>query len=164
MYVGRVTVRPSDAELCFRSRITSRLHMKKTRYLSIDDVVWSHDRILELTGGERGDLARANLEFVLERVKDVGEGLKIDKAIVKKAAFLLYSLVSQHPFINGNERTAFEAVEAFLELNGYVLRAKTDEFYRLLSDLGAGKDYQTRAEDWIETNLAMKRQTSKIES
>lgn len=131
--------------------------MKKIRYLSTNDVEWSHDRILELTGGERGDLARANLDFVLDRVKDVGEGLKIDKAIAKKAGFLLYSLVSHHPFINGNKRTAFEAVEAFLELNGFVLRAKTDEAYRLLADLGAGKASQTHAEDWIATNLAIKR-------
>jgi len=62
--------------------------MKKIRYLSGEEVEWFHDRILELTGGERGDLAKANLEFVLERVKDVGEGLDRDKAIVKKAAFL----------------------------------------------------------------------------
>ena len=71
--------------------------MKKIRYLSGEEVEWFHDRILELTGGERGDLAKANLEFVLERVKNVGE--KLDREpIVKKAASLLYSLVIHHPF------------------------------------------------------------------
>src|SRR5713101_275957 len=92
--------------VCNTSQETSmvvRKPMKKIRYLSIDDVEWSHDRILELTGGERGDLAKANLEFALNRVKDVGEGLEREKAIVKKAAFLLYSLVIHHPFINGNK-------------------------------------------------------------
>ena len=138
--------------------------MKKIRYLSSEEVEWFHDRILELTGGERGDLAKANLEFVLERVKNVGEKLDRDKPIVKKAAFLLYSLVIHHPFINGNKRTAFEVVEAFLELNGYVLRAKTDETYSLLSDLGAGIASQAQAEDWIATNLARRRQGSKTES
>jgi len=87
--------------------------MKKIRYLSIEEAEWFHDRILELTGGERGDLAKANLEFVLERVKGVGEGLDREKAVVKKAAFLLHSLVTHHPFINGNKRTALEVVEAF---------------------------------------------------
>ncbi|PYM67929.1 MAG: hypothetical protein DME11_02235 [Candidatus Rokuibacteriota bacterium] len=72
--------------------------MKKIRYLSSEEVEWFHDRILELTGGERGDLAKANLEFVLERVKNVGEKLDRDKPIVKKAASLLYSLVIHHPF------------------------------------------------------------------
>src|SRR2546430_17651151 len=96
--------------------------MKKIRYLSVEEAEWFHDRILELTGGERGDLAKGNLEFVFERVKDVGEGLDVKIAIVKKAAFLVYSLVNHHPFINGNKRTEFEVVEAFLELNGYILR------------------------------------------
>jgi len=71
--------------------------------------------------------------------------------------------VIHHPFINGNKRTAFEVVEAFLELNGYVLRAKTDETYSLLSDLGAGKAIQAQAEDWIATNLAKRRRESRIE-
>lgn len=138
--------------------------MKKIRYLSIEEAEWFHDRILELTGGERGDLAKANLEFVLERVKDVGEELDIGKAITKKAAFLLYSLVIHHPFINGNKRTAFEVVEAFLELNGYILRAETDEVYSLLSDLGAGKASEAQAEYWIATNLAKRKQRSKRKS
>jgi len=50
---------------------------------------------------------------VLERVKDLGNELDRDKALVKKAAFLLYSPVTHHPFINGNKRTALEVVEAF---------------------------------------------------
>jgi len=80
---------------------------------------------------------------------------------VKKAAFLLHSLVTHHPFINGNKRTAFEVVDAFLELNGYVLRAKTDEIYRVLSDLGAGKASEAQVEDWIVTNLAEKKLRSR---
>jgi death-on-curing protein len=130
--------------------------MKKIRYLSVEEAEWFHDRILELTGGERGDLAKANLEFVFERVKDIGEGLDRDKGVAKKAAFLLHSLVVHHPFINGNKRTAFEVVEAFLELNGYPLRAKTDDIYNLLSEIGAGKTSETQAEEWIATNLAKK--------
>jgi len=130
--------------------------MKKIRYLSVAEAEWFHDRILELTGGERGDLAKANLEFVLERVKDIGEGLDREKAVVKKAAFLLRSLVFHHPFMNGNKRTAFEVMGAFLELNGYILGAKTDEIYALLTDMGAGKSSETQAEYWIAMNLGDK--------
>ena len=93
---------------------------------------------------------------MLERVKDLGNELDRDKAVVKKAAFLLHSLVTHHPFINGDKRTAFEAVDAFLELNGYVLRANPDEIYRVLSDLGVGKASEAQVEDWIATNLAKK--------
>jgi death on curing protein len=130
--------------------------MKKIRYPSVEDVEWYHNRILSLTGGEPGDLARANLEFALGRVKDVGEGLDHERAVVKKAAFLVHSLVTQHPFINGNKRTAFEVVETFLELNGYLLRADTEQIYLLLSDLGSGRASESEAEKWIARNLAKK--------
>jgi len=130
--------------------------MKKTRYLSVEEAEWYHNRILELTGGERGELARANLEFPLERVKDIGEGLDHERAVVKKAAFLLHSLVTHHPFISGSKRTAFEVVETFLELNGYVLRANTDDAYSLLSGVGSGEASEAQAEKWITTNLAKK--------
>jgi death-on-curing protein len=138
--------------------------MWKIRYLSVEEAEWSHDRILDVTGGERGDLARANLEFIFERVKDIGEGLERNEAVVKKAAFLLYSLVTQHPFINGNKRTAFEVVDAFLELNGYALQAKTGEVYTILSDLGAGTASQTQVEGWIVTNLAERKRRSRRRS
>ncbi len=75
-------------------------------------------------------------------------------AIVKKAAFLLNNIVTLHPFINGNKRTAFKIVKLFLRLNGYEIRAKSDEVYTLLADLAAGRLTKTSLDKWIETNLA----------
>lgn len=100
----------------------------------------------------------------MERVKDIGEKLDREKAVVKKPAFLLSSLVIQHPLLNGNKRTAFEVMGAFLELNGYVLRAKTDETYGLLSDSGEGKRSETQIEDWITMNLGEKTRTPRRRS
>ena len=137
--------------------------MKKIRYLSVEEVGWFHGRILQVSGGEPEQLAKANLEFVLERVREVGEGLGGDEAIVKKAAFLLRSLIVQHPFINGNKRTAFEVADAFLELNGYRLRTATEEAYRFLADIGAGTASQSQTEEWIATNLAKKTRRSRVE-
>ena len=109
-----------------------------------------------MTGGERGDLAKANLEFVLDRMKEIGERLGFHEAIVKKAAFLLHSLVTQHPFINGNKRTAFEALKVFVEPNGYIINASDDEIYTLLGLISKGQASLTQVEEWMETNLAKK--------
>jgi len=128
--------------------------LKKIKYPSSEDVEWAHNRILDLTGGERGDLAKANLEFVLDRMKEIGERLGFHEAIVKKAAFLLHSLVTQHPFINGNKRTAFEALKVFLEPNGYIINASDDEIYTLLGLISKGQASLTQVEEWMETNLA----------
>ena len=130
--------------------------MKKVRHLSIEDVEWAHERILEATGGERGDLARANLEFVLEAVKDIGLDLDFEKSIVKKAAFFLHNLVTRHPFVNGNKRTAIEVAKAFLELNGHSLRAGTEQMVTMVTRVGSGETSLDQVGDWIATNLVKK--------
>ena len=123
-------------------------------YPSVEQVERLHERVLDVTGGERGDLSRSNLEYVLDAVKEMGEELDVRNALTKKAAFLLYNLISQHPFVNGNKRTAFELVKLFLRLNGYEIRAKSREIYSILADIAAGKVSLNRAEEWIATNLA----------
>ncbi len=127
---------------------------REIRYPTLEQVERLHCRILELTGGEPGHLSKSNLEYLLEAVKDLGERLERRTAIVKKATYLLYSLVTLHPFINGNKRTAFELVRLFLRLNGYDIKPKPDEVYTLLADLAANKLSQTSLDKWIETNLA----------
>jgi len=123
-------------------------------YPSVEQVERLHERVLDVTGGERGDLSRSNLEYVLDAVKEMGEELDVRNALTKKAAFLLYNLISQHPFVNGNKRTAFELVKLFLRLNGYEIKAKSREIYSILADIAAGKVSLNRAEEWIATNLA----------
>ena len=123
-------------------------------YPSVEQVERLHERVLDVTGGERGDLSRSNLEYVLDAVKEMGEELDVRNALTKEAAFLLYNLISQHPFVNGNKRTAFELVKLFLRLNGYEIKAKSREIYSILADIAAGKVSLNRAEEWIATNLA----------
>ncbi|HZY95109.1 MAG TPA: hypothetical protein VFE98_09695 [Candidatus Bathyarchaeia archaeon] len=50
--------------------------MDAIKYPSLEQVERAHNRILELTGGERGDLSRSNLEYALEAVKGIGEKLE----------------------------------------------------------------------------------------
>ena len=124
------------------------------KYPTLEQVERLHNRILESTGGEPGHLSKSNLEYLLQSVKAIGEKLDRRKAIVKKSTFLLNNLVTLHPFINGNKRTALELVRLFVRLNGYDIKARSDEVYTLLAGLGGGKVTQTNLEKWIETNLA----------
>jgi death on curing protein len=131
--------------------------MKKIKYPSIDQAERAHSRVLDLTGGERGDLNRSNLEYILEAVKGIGEKLDRRHAMTIKASFLLYNLIGQHPFVNGNKRTAFELVKLFLRLNGYEIGAKPDERYSYLADIAAGRVSLAKVQEWIGTNLAESR-------
>lgn len=128
--------------------------MKGIRYPSLEQVERLHNRVLDVTGGEHGDLSRSNLEYVLEAVKQIGGNAGDRHAIKKKASFLLYNLISQHPFVNGNKRTAFELVKLFLRLNGFEIKAKAQETYSYLADIAAGRRSLNQVEEWITTNLA----------
>jgi len=137
--------------------MTSSKSTRKLNYPTVDQVEELHSRILDLTGGEHGDLNRSNLEYLLEAVKDVGRKIETNLAIVKKAAYLLYNFVVQHPFVNGNKRTAFELVTLFLRINNYEITATPERVYNFLSDIAAGKESLAQVEKWIATNLAKPR-------
>jgi death on curing protein len=134
--------------------VTSSKPTRKLNYPTADQVEELHSRIIDLTGGEHGDLSRSNLEYLLGAVKDVGRRLEAKQAIVKKAAYLLYNFVVQHPFVNGNKRTALELVTLFLRMNNYEITAAPERIYTFLSDIAAGKESLASVEKWIATNLA----------
>lgn len=126
---------------------------EKIRYPSPEQVSRLHDRTIDETGGERGYLSKSNLEYLLDTVRDVGERLPRRRAIIKKAAFLLYNVVIVHPFLNGNKRTAFGLTEAFLESNGHRITAKVAESYEFLIGVASGRVSEAEVEDWIARHL-----------
>ena len=110
--------------------------------------------VVKASGGEHGYLSKGNLEYLLDTVKDVGERYPKRQAIVKKAAFLLYNIVTIHPFVNGNKRTAFELVRLFLRSNGFSLSAEVIESYRILLEIASGKMSETEVESWVASHLS----------
>jgi death-on-curing protein len=59
--------------------------------------------------------------------------------LFQKAAALLDGLVNNHPFHNGNKRTAWVATKAFLKLNGYHLKMTTEEGIDLMLNVATKK-------------------------
>lgn len=51
--------------------------------------------------------------------------------IVQEACALLESLLINHPFVDGNKRTAFAACDVFLRINGFRIRANSHELFAL---------------------------------
>ena len=127
---------------------------EEIRYPSAEQVSKLHDLTIRVSGGERGYVSRSNLEYLLDAVKDIGERLPKKQAMVKKAAFLLYNIVVIHPFLNGNKRTAFGLVGAFLEANGYELVPESNEAYEFLLGVASGRVSETEVEGWVVRHLS----------
>jgi death-on-curing protein len=87
-------------------------------WISADDAIWINQRILAETSEPHRLSDRALLESAIHRPRDrsrIGE----ETDVLRLAASLLYGLAKNHPFDQGNKRTATVAALMFLEANGY---------------------------------------------
>lgn len=92
------------------------------RYLSLDEVLAIHQRLLDRFGGPPGVRDPGLIESALFRPRS---GYYRD--VIEMAAALFESLLMNHPFIDGNKRIAFFATDVFLRLNGWVIEVDADE-------------------------------------
>jgi len=80
-----------------------------------------------------------------------GQGLY--PALVEKATTLCFSLVMNHPFIDGNKRAGHFAMETFLVLNGNEIVAAVDEQERAILGLAAGEMEREEFTEWLAAHL-----------
>src|SRR5947208_3656063 len=102
------------------------------RYLSLGEVIALHDALLNQSGGAAGIRDVGGLESALAQPRATFGGVDLHPTIVGKAAALGFSLTLNHPFVDGNKRTAHAAMEVFLLLNGTELVASVDEQEQLM--------------------------------
>lgn len=86
-----------------------------------------HYRIIDKTGGMQGLRESGLLESALGRPQSTFAGTDLYPTLFTKAAALLDSLARNHPFVDGNKRTAIAAAALLLRLNGYRLFADNKE-------------------------------------
>jgi death-on-curing protein len=101
-----------------------------TEYLTLAEVLAMHADQLERYGGAAGIRDPGQLEAALFRPQT---GYYADQ--IEEAAALWESLSQNHPFVDGNKRTAFAATYTFLAINGWRLTAAPDATYAFLSNL-----------------------------
>ena len=111
-----------------------------------------HDEQLAEHGGAAG-LRDANLlESALARPMNLAAYEEPDAAAL--AASYAVGLAKNHPFVDGNKRTAFVALELFLALNGFVLNASDVECVTTMLAVAAGEIDEATLADWIRRNMA----------
>lgn len=89
------------------------------RYLSVTRVLYIHDRMVKEFGGSAGVRDIGLVESAVGRTQATFDGKDLYESIFDKAAALLQSLLKNHPFVDGNKRTALTAAGSFLKINGW---------------------------------------------
>lgn len=119
-----------------------------TVYLTVSEVLAIHEDQIQRFGGSSGVRDPGQLEAALFRPQT---GYYPD--VVAEAAALWESLSQNHPFVDGNKRTAFAVTYTFLMLNGFAITADDDKLIRFLVPLydRSGIAF-TALEKWLRKN------------
>lgn len=96
--------------------------MKRTIiFLSTPQVLLIHDQMVKRFGGSLGLRDLGLVESAVARPQSTFGGVYLYNSLFDKAAALLQSLLKNHPFIDGNKRTALTSAGLFLKKNDYKL-------------------------------------------
>jgi death-on-curing protein len=97
------------------------------RYLTAEQVLFIHARLIAETGGLHGVRDLSMLESAVGRPAASFNNRDLYPDLFAKAAALMDSLINNHPFVDGNKRTGIAAAALFLRINGFKLTASPTE-------------------------------------
>jgi len=121
-------------------------------YISIDEVYAIHLRMIAVGGGRGNIHDFILLHSAIERSKVTFGGKELYPTIWNKAAALIHSLVKNHPFDDGNKRTAYYSTKRFLFINGWQLVAKKEDVIRFMVSLDVKNFSLLTIERWVHVH------------
>ena len=122
-------------------------------YLTLEDLLEIHRRVIESTGGSDGIRSIPMLDSAVARPQATFGGIDLYPSIPEKAAALLHSIICNHPFVDGNKRTGFTSMDVFLRLNGYYLVAGEDDKYDFVIGVASEAIAFSKITSWIEQKI-----------
>jgi len=122
------------------------------RYLAVNEVLDLHARVMALAGQSP---VVTNLGSLESRMTFGGEELY--PTAVEKAAALGFSLICNHPFLDGNKRTGHAAMEVFLVLNGFEIAASAEEQEQTILRVAAGECPREALTEWLRRHVVPRR-------
>ncbi len=122
----------------------------KVIYLSTIHVLAIHDQMIKRFGGLPGVRDLGLIESAVGRPQASFDGKDLYKTIFSKAAALLQSLLKNHPFVDGNKRTALTSAGIFLKLNQYQLMNNHDNEVNFALKVDNEKLTIEQIADWLK--------------
>jgi len=121
-------------------------------WITLDLALAIHDEQLGEHGGAEGVRDQGLLESALARPLN-GWGYGVTD-LCALAASVCHGIARNHPFIDGNKRTAYVAAETFLLLNGLLLTSSDAESVAAMLDLAAGEMTEQEFAAWLHDHTA----------
>ena len=126
--------------------------MTEPHWLSPTYVLSIHADQIQSHGGSLGIRARGLLLSALERPRNRFH-YEPDTDLAALAAAYGFGISSNHPFVDGNKRVAFQAMYLFLGLNGFRIEAPEEDVVALILALASGELEESALADWIRNHI-----------
>jgi death on curing protein len=114
-----------------------------------------HNRLLAQFGGSEGVRDQGLLESALARPKNRFAYSEQPSSISELAAAYAFGICRNHPFVDGNKRTALAVAGAFLDRNGFLLTATQEDAYLTFLSLASGQISEEELSLWFERNVQL---------
>lgn len=128
------------------------------RYLTVYEVLEIHRLVLAQSGGRQGVRDFNAVDSAVAQPAMTFGGQDLYPTLVDKASALGFSLIQNHPFLDGNKRVGHAAMEAFFVLNGHELDATVDEQEQIILEVAAGRLGRPQFIDWVRTHTVASKQ------
>ncbi len=121
--------------------------------ISIDEVIGIHKLLIETFGGAKGIRDKDALRSALSRPYQTFEEKELYPTPEDKASAILESIISNHPFIDGNKRIGYVLMRLVLIENGMDIRTSEEEKFEFILNVAKGNMKYEQIRNWIQTKL-----------
>jgi len=112
-----------------------------------------HEELINKIGGSHGIRDENLLDMSVNAPFQTFGGNDLYPSIIDKAAHLVYSLIKNHPFLDGNKRIGVTAMIAFLKSNNMNFACTNDELAEFGLGLADGSYDEPYAQEWIKRHI-----------
>ena len=122
-------------------------------WISAEDVILIHSRVIEGSGGLDGLRDRDGLEAAVSAPMQTFDGKELYPTDLEKIARLGFGLASNHAFVDGNKRIGAMMTQLLLKWNGYDLTLRSGELADMFIAIADGTAKEKDLLDWISRHL-----------
>jgi death-on-curing protein len=121
-------------------------------FLSAEQILFIHARLVEETGGSHGVRDLHMLMSAIGRPMASFDNQDLYPDLFSKVAALMESLIRNHPFVDGNKRTGATAAGLFLGRNGYRLTARNSDLVSITMRIAQSQNSVAELANWLREN------------
>ena len=123
------------------------------RFLTLAEILDLHRRVIEQSGGSDGVRQLGGVESAVAQPQMTFDGDELYPTIESKATALCFSLVMNHPFVDGKKRTGHAAMEALLVLNGFEIRASVGANEQVILQVATSQLSLQEFTAWLDSHV-----------